>query len=637
MESWGILCAVALLCILPTVHPEKKLLCYMTEGDECGPHNGKCYVSFNGTHVFIYHKNKESLEFSMELSRNDSNSKISACPFDETTETCFIRTTTVQEGATDPDFYIYNGTWVEKYEGAFDYKDCPCDGYHNYEKSYRFYGLKTSYNQVYWAHYDVADAPPDAGTRANETIPGCEPAFVWYLGREAVEYPPSDLISKMIRKLPTIRDTILKAEPATRSFEQEANPDNNTMCWVDLERLRAWTTLQKPRFVDKPGNKAVDVQYGGKITYDQIWHLFQIGLRLRNRFPKLLASFNRTLFNFKTADVENIRDSGLEVGAGVFNVTGLWFVEKDRNRRKFLSKVPFEAVGQSADHLLSYHTSCYKYFKQSSYVQQEEKFMNSVPVQRMIQGLKKRLGLKHLSFGDARLAYEACRSEDVLYEKGGDYGPSPWCAIFTEEDLKVMEYMEDLVTYAKVGYGRAINQLMTCELVDDLVTYVEQVKEGKINMSGVFRFASKDVLLSFFTVMGLFKDKLAPVAGNYETQRDRKWRTSLIAGFASNLQAALYTCPMDPQTNKTKAYVQIMVNEKERLFPGCDSAFCDYDIFYKKLKPFAQACDFQRICGDIEVSWRRSAGFSLHASAQNAMYLLMAVLTYICIFKSHQV
>ena len=45
---------------------------------------------------------------------------------------------------------------------------------------------------------------------------------------------------------------------------------------------------------------------------------------------------------------------------------------------------------------------------------------------------------------------------------------SPWCAIFSEENLKVLEFTDDLSFYYKDGYGYDINWMMTKPLVEEL-------------------------------------------------------------------------------------------------------------------------------------------------------------------------
>ena len=60
--------------------------------------------------------------------------------------------------------------------------------------------------------------------------------------------------------------------------------------------------------------------------------------------------------------------------------------------------------------------------------------------------------------------YDACRFEYALFRS------APFCALFSEENLKVMEYYEDLKYYWRDGYPYSLNGDMTCSLLQDIMT-----------------------------------------------------------------------------------------------------------------------------------------------------------------------
>lgn len=65
--------------------------------------------------------------------------------------------------------------------------------------------------------------------------------------------------------------------------------------------------------------------------------------------------------------------------------------------------------------------------------------------------------------------YDMCR-----YDKSWKVDSvSPWCAVFSEEDLRVLEYKEDLVEYYKHAYGNEINQRMGCPQVQDMFNHFQ--------------------------------------------------------------------------------------------------------------------------------------------------------------------
>lgn len=63
--------------------------------------------------------------------------------------------------------------------------------------------------------------------------------------------------------------------------------------------------------------------------------------------------------------------------------------------------------------------------------------------------------------------YDACR-----YQKAWSVTElSPWCAVFSKEELHVLEYREDLDYYYKAGYGRDINTRLGCLLLHDMMQH----------------------------------------------------------------------------------------------------------------------------------------------------------------------
>lgn len=68
----------------------------------------------------------------------------------------------------------------------------------------------------------------------------------------------------------------------------------------------------------------------------------------------------------------------------------------------------------------------------------------------------------------------------------------------------------------------------------------------------------------------------------------RKWRSSKIANYASNIALLLYNC--------SDGYrVKLLINEQEMPIPGCSSLFCPYSEFKALYQDFA-SCDWNLMC-----------------------------------------
>lgn len=64
--------------------------------------------------------------------------------------------------------------------------------------------------------------------------------------------------------------------------------------------------------------------------------------------------------------------------------------------------------------------------------------------------------------------------------------PSPWCAAFTPEQLKLLEYGDDLFYFYRSGYGHEyLNKNLGCGLVKDLYDRFERTVNGKYSQAGI--------------------------------------------------------------------------------------------------------------------------------------------------------
>jgi multiple inositol-polyphosphate phosphatase/2,3-bisphosphoglycerate 3-phosphatase len=65
---------------------------------------------------------------------------------------------------------------------------------------------------------------------------------------------------------------------------------------------------------------------------------------------------------------------------------------------------------------------------------------------------------------------------------------------------------------------------------------------SKTGPQGVFYFGHTPNILSVVTRLGIGKDSTRLLSTNFEQMKNRKWRTSYIDPFASNIIAVLYKC-----------------------------------------------------------------------------------------------
>lgn len=89
--------------------------------------------------------------------------------------------------------------------------------------------------------------------------------------------------------------------------------------------------------------------------------------------------------------------------------------------------------------------------------------------------------------------------------------------------------------------------------------------------------------------LGLFKDELRPLHSNRLEVTQRKWRTSYIDAFATNIAFVLFQC-VDGY------FVTAYFQERPILLPGCSQELCHYNDFHRHYGDIIQSCNIDDIC-----------------------------------------
>lgn len=123
-------------------------------------------------------------------------------------------------------------------------------------------------------------------------------------------------------------------------------------------------------------------------------------------------------------------------------------------------------------------------------------------------------------------------------------------------------------------------------------------------LAGKFQFGHSETVVPLMTALGLYKDNSPLLATNFESMSGRKFRTSNIAPYSSNIAFAVYACD-DLNTLETGSFkpgsqtfvVKLFVNEKEVTIPACDGWLCYYDKVKEKFEDYISKCDIAKVCG----------------------------------------
>ncbi|NXY75315.1 MINP1 phosphatase, partial [Glareola pratincola] len=177
---------------------------------------------------------------------------------------------------------------------------------------------------------------------------------------------------------------------------------------------------------------------------------------------------------------------------------------------------------------------------------------------------------------------------------------SPWCSLFSEEDAKVLEYLNDLKQYWKRGYGYDINSRSSCILFQDIFWHldkaVEESKSSKpISSPLIVQVGHAETLQPLLALMGFFKDDEPLKANNYVRQTHRKFRSGRIVPYAANLVFVLYHCDQ-VKTSKEEYQVQMLLNEKLMPFHHSNETISTYADLKDYYKDILENCHFKEEC-----------------------------------------
>ncbi|CAK1579913.1 unnamed protein product [Parnassius mnemosyne] len=392
---------------------------------------------------------------------------------------------------------------------------------------YRMYSTITPYDTI---RGDIRDYPNPEG---------CQAISVWSLHRHGNRNPSSSVTTD-IKAVADLKDEII----------QSFGRGGSQMCSQDIEELKKWkwndTLEESQAFLTGTG-------------YEE---LYDIGKRLREKYRELLRG-SVDKYYFRSTNEQRTIASGMAFVHGLAEGTDL-NLTVDR---------PWER-----DDIINPYEHCDKYQVEvnggQKLLDELDAYFRTDEFQMVKNNVQERLGIEtQLSPKDIYSLYEICR----FYRSWTPTKQSPWCSVFSDQDLVVLEYRDDVRHYYRNGYGSWVNLNLGGPVLKDLYENFE----AAVNGSGrnVVSYFTHDTMLEMtFCALGLFKDD-APIRGA-ERNPDRLWKTSFISSFSVNLIAVLNSC----QESGSQTYrVQFFINERETEL--CPTTGCTWrqfqDYFHK--------------------------------------------------------
>uniref|UniRef100_A0A1B0DG89 Multiple inositol polyphosphate phosphatase 1 n=1 Tax=Phlebotomus papatasi TaxID=29031 RepID=A0A1B0DG89_PHLPP len=369
----------------------------------------------------------------------------------------------------------------------------------------------------------------------------CTPTRAWGIFRHGTRNPSRKQLFRMRTTLSEYRDIIL---------------DRGKLCDIDKERFRTW-------------NVDVDDAEQKFLVPEGEMELIELAERIQNRFPSLFYDqYDNLTYRFKYTDTQRAKKSAESFATGLFgreNIRQVWYPR-----------------AESRDPILRFYKGCPRWKsevdKNPDAMEQVRLFAASDQFLQVLRDLRVKTGIEDLSADDIHLIYTTCAFETAWDGRK----ISPWCSLFDKENIKVLEFLEDLEYYWIDGYGYELTYRQACPAGRNMFEHLHP--ESKFPNITLY-FTHSGTLLKYLAFLGLYRDP--EVLTHTSFGHDYSWKPSKIDTFGSNLLFVTFSCPEGSK---------ILSMHQERIIqiPGCppDTPLCDYKIFYENFKDKIANCNF---------------------------------------------
>ncbi|XP_076234196.1 multiple inositol polyphosphate phosphatase 1 [Calliopsis andreniformis] len=392
------------------------------------------------------------------------------------------------------------------------------------------------------------------GLIKNTSVPNCHPVQIWMLTRHGTRNPNEKEITNMKKYLPELQRNIIQ------NYEKHGS---SRLCEKDIENLKRWRM-----------NSSLNTENKEFLTEQGINDLTFIGKRFKNYLPELFQADSKDIqvdrYYFRSTDTQRTILSMKSFIRGAFG---------DVNMN-------MKVVPTKEDTLLKTHKICKRWREENEPSKNDEAstFLSGSEFQKLIHNVSRRLGFSDdLSLDDVVTMHYAC-----IYERAWHVDKlSPWCAAFTENELEVFEYKEDLHYYYYSSYGDKLLRKIGCMPLQDMFNQFTKLENGdsREDLKGIFYYTHSSMVQLHLMSMGIAEDSTPLTSNNFnEMKNTRKWRTSHLIPFAANFAAVFYKCD---SSNKVRFYL----NERPLDYKGCHEGVCDWEYVKEKLGSVASQCN----------------------------------------------
>jgi multiple inositol-polyphosphate phosphatase/2,3-bisphosphoglycerate 3-phosphatase len=240
-------------------------------------------------------------------------------------------------------------------------------------------------------------------------------------------------------------------------------------------------------------------------------------------------------------------------------------------------------------------------------------------MKKVIMNIEERLQLKgkiELTADSAQKLFWLCAFATMNHEN------RDWCSVFSDEDLEVLEYYDDINQYYRHSYGNEISYKTNCPLVADIIDSLKAFVTKNLSYPyGIFRFTHIGTMTALQSILGMYNDSVHLKANNFADNSNRMFRTSKNVPMAANMAFVLYKCDKEPNY-----MIQILMNERPAVLPCCNnSSLCSFKTFMSCYEAIGKNCDFDAMC--------RFPTPKVSSSIQNTCVSWVMLLVLLHVFK----
>ncbi|KAJ6520933.1 phosphoglycerate mutase-like protein [Mycena vulgaris] len=395
-----------------------------------------------------------------------------------------------------------------------------------------------------------AKAPVPHGV--SEALPtDCAVQQVMLMGRHGSRFPLSS-------ELPYITNLTVKLAGAAAAVKRARLPES--MAFLK----DGYTTALGVNNLTAPGRK----------------QLFDHGVDFRMRYPNLVAT------SVLAGNQDRVVESAQWFSQGFF---GRYWSDMEA---EIFSTIQEDAVTVS---WITPMDTCPKW--QYAYGQSAVDAWGAVYLPPITKRLNKLVPGVNFTDGDAHGALYACAYDYAAYTV------SPWCAVFTEDEILDFEYELDLLMVSAFGYnlpgamGPTLGSLFVNKLIKRFTNATGDAQQMYLE------FGHDTTIDLALTALGLAKDK-KPLPASGPVPAGRAFRTSTQVPFGAQMVWEKFTCASSCKGPQ----IRLLLNDAPFPLASCASSHFDAKYGSCALDAFVKANKFSTGIKWADAAWNATCG-----------------------------